>query len=124
MFAFGTPRPRRRPSLTAMIDVVFLLLIFFMLAARFGVPSALPLTLSGGPGAWTGPPRLVTVGAQEVRLNGLAVGGPLAEALAPLMESPADPVVLRAAEGVALQRLVTVMEELRAAGLSSLVVVE
>ena len=28
--------PRRRPSLTPMIDVVFLLLVFFMLAARFG----------------------------------------------------------------------------------------
>ncbi|MEO0362761.1 MAG: biopolymer transporter ExbD, partial [Pseudomonadota bacterium] len=34
--------PRRRPSLTPMIDVVFLLLVFFMLAARFGVELAMP----------------------------------------------------------------------------------
>lgn len=36
MFAFGSPPPRRRPSLTPMIDVIFLLVVFFMLAARFG----------------------------------------------------------------------------------------
>ncbi|MEO1119875.1 MAG: biopolymer transporter ExbD, partial [Pseudomonadota bacterium] len=36
----GPARPRRRlVSLTPLIDVVFLLLIFFMLAARFSVES-------------------------------------------------------------------------------------
>ena len=36
---------RRAPGLTPLIDVVFLLLIFFMLATRFGNESQLPLQL-------------------------------------------------------------------------------
>ena len=39
----GPPLKRRKPSLTPMIDVVFLLLVFFMLAWRFGVDTHLPL---------------------------------------------------------------------------------
>lgn len=35
-FRLGAPRRTRRPSLTPMIDAVFLLLVFFMLASRFG----------------------------------------------------------------------------------------
>lgn len=48
MFTLGSPRPRRRPSLTPMIDVVFLMLIFFMLASRFGQETTLPLGAAGG----------------------------------------------------------------------------
>ncbi|MFC6760360.1 ExbD/TolR family protein [Sulfitobacter porphyrae] len=44
MFSFAIARPRRRPGLTPMIDVVFLLLVFFMLASRFGQDRALPLS--------------------------------------------------------------------------------
>ncbi|WP_296645235.1 ExbD/TolR family protein, partial [Roseinatronobacter sp.] len=43
MFAFEDTRPTRKPSLTPMIDVVFLLLVFFMLASRFGHDMHLPL---------------------------------------------------------------------------------
>lgn len=39
----GSTRARRRPSLTPMIDVVFLLRVFFTLAARFSVDCILPL---------------------------------------------------------------------------------
>ncbi|MEM8656825.1 MAG: biopolymer transporter ExbD, partial [Pseudomonadota bacterium] len=46
-FDLGPPPPSRRPSLTPMIDVVFLLLVFFMLAARFGQDMALETTLTG-----------------------------------------------------------------------------
>lgn len=46
---FDAAQPiRRPPSLTSLIDVVFLLLIFFMLATRFGVESQLPLRLEVG----------------------------------------------------------------------------
>ncbi len=119
------PQPRRRrPSLTPMIDVVFLLVVFFMLASRFGGDSALPLGLAGPGSSYSGPPRLVTITPDAVRLNGF--DHPLTElpgALAPLMEAPGDTVVLQPAEGASLQRAVTVMEVLRAAGLSSLVLV-
>ena len=62
MFTEPVRKPRR-PSLTPMIDVVFLLLVFFMLASRFGSEEALPLPLAGGGGTWSGPPRLVEIPA-------------------------------------------------------------
>ncbi|MGI1662673.1 ExbD/TolR family protein [Palleronia sp. KMU-117] len=124
MFAFSAPRPQRRPSLTPMIDVVFLLLVFFMLAARFGVTGAVPLSQPGAE-AYAGPPRLVTVGVATLALNGV----PLDEAtllaeLSRLTAALDDAVVLRAAEGVDLQRLVDVIETLRAGGFTRLVVAE
>ena len=42
-----TDRRRRGPGLTSLIDVVFLLLVFFMLATRFDRESVLPLVVSG-----------------------------------------------------------------------------
>lgn len=125
MFAFAAPRPRRRISLTPMIDVVFLLLVFFMLAARFGVEQAVPLATGGGAGAWEGLPRLVDILPEGQRLNGVAVSPEaLVAGLAPLMAAPADTILLRPREGAALQRLVDVMETLAAAGYTGLVLVE
>lgn len=117
-------RPRRKPSLTPMIDVVFLLLVFFMLASRFGIEAMLPLPLAAGGGdSYSGPPRLVDVAPDRVELNGRAVSD-LAAALEPLMTSPGDMVILRGQDGADLQRLVDVSGGLRAAGLTSLVLVE
>lgn len=126
MFAFAPPRPRRRPGLTPMIDVVFLLLVFFMLAARFGHDTHLPLTLGGsGAADWQGPPRLVEVLPEGLRLNGRPLAAPdLAAALAPLMPDPAAPVLLGAGDGADLGRLVAVIDLLRGAGFTHLVVVE
>ena len=125
MFAFAAPRPRRRISLTPMIDVVFLLLVFFMLAARFGVEQAIPLDVGRGAGAWEGPPRLVDILPEGQRLNGVAVSPEaLVAGLAPLVSAPGDPVILRAQDGAALQRLVDVMETLAAAGYTGLVLME
>ncbi|SLN56595.1 biopolymer transport protein ExbD [Aquimixticola soesokkakensis] len=122
----SSARPRRRISLTPMIDVVFLLLVFFMLASRFGMDMQVPLvTASGGGSAYSGPPRLVQIEADSVLLNGVASADSLlADQLAPLMETPTDTVILRAGEAVPLQRLVDVMGTLNAAGLSNLVVVD
>jgi biopolymer transport protein ExbD len=108
-----------------MIDVVFLLLVFFMLAARFGAEAAIPLAVGAGAGEWEGPPRLVDILPEGQRLNGVAVGAEaLGPGLAPLMQSPSDPIVLRPREGASLQRLVDVTEALRASGYTSLVLVE
>jgi len=121
-------RKRRRPSLTPMIDVVFLLLVFFMLASRFGADQVMPLPLplgGGGGAAYSGPPRLVEIAADGVRLNGRTVApGALSAALAPLMTAPDDTIVLRGGEGATLQDLVSVADGLRAAGYTTLVVVE
>ncbi|MCR8825761.1 ExbD/TolR family protein [Pseudosulfitobacter koreensis] len=123
MFAFGPIRPARRASLTPMIDVVFLLLVFFMLAARFGTDFALPLQTAGSGAAYSGPPRLVEIASDGVTLNGVPVGD-LAVALAPLMSAPDDVVVLRARGDATLQDLVRTLDALRGAGLTQLVVVE
>lgn len=123
---FDEPRPRRKPSLTPMIDVVFLLLVFFMLASRFGTDMQLPLKLAGASTSpYSGPPRLVVIEPDAVRLNGTELAqAALTEALAPLMSAPEDAVILRAADGVSLQRLVEVMDRLAGAGMTNLVVLE
>ena len=126
MISLGPAPARRRPSLTPMIDVVFLLLVFFMLAARFGVEGTLRLDLAGQGGAedYAGPPRLIDVLPEGQRLNGVAVDMPaLLADLPALMDSPADILVLRPRDGAPLQRLVTVAEALAAAGLTRVVVV-
>lgn len=126
MITLGPPRPRRRMSLTPMIDVVFLLLIFFMLAARFGVEGV--LSLSGGTGGgqgWSGPPRLVDFAPDGLWLNGnpLPAEG-LPEALSSLMQGLDDPVILRPRDGANLQHLTDLSERLQAGGFTRLVLVE
>ncbi len=56
-----------------MIDVVFLLLVFFMLASRFGQDRALPLSVGGGTTLCSGPPLLVDIGAEDLRWHGVPV---------------------------------------------------
>ena len=125
MIRLEETRPRRRPNLTPMIDVIFLLLVFFMLASRFGSDRALPLTFTGSGTAYSGPPRLVELAPSGLFLNGRNIAPQdIAAALAPLMQSPDDIVVLRARDGADLQSLVTLMDSLAAAGLSRLVLVE
>ncbi|MFV0514190.1 MAG: ExbD/TolR family protein [Jhaorihella sp.] len=125
MFSFAAPGPRRRPSLTPMIDVVFLLLVFFMLAARFGQDTALPLAAGGGGGQWQGAPRLVGIEPDTTRLNGVPVAlDDLPAALAPLMPHADAPVLLHPDARADLARLVAVLDTLRAAGFPQLVLVE
>ena len=109
-----------------MIDVVFLLLVFFMLASRFGIDEVLPLPLaSQGGGGYQGAPRLVDVLPGGLQLNGVeTTPEALLPALAELAASPADTVILRGQEGAALQRIVDVAAALRAAGHTNIVLVE
>lgn len=125
MFAFSPPRPRRRLNLTPMIDVFFLLLIFFMLMARFGGDGALPMVSGPDADAYSGPPRLVEVEPEGLRLNGVAMAPrDLLTELVRLSSSGHDAVVLRPAEGTSLQRLITVMEMMRKAGFANLAIAE
>jgi biopolymer transport protein ExbD len=125
MFALGRPRPRRRPSLTPMIDVVFLLLVFFMLAARFGSEGALALASGGAGAGWQGAPRLVEFAGGDIWLNGTPTDpAALAGALSALMPAPDAPVILRPRAGADAQALVDLAGQLRAAGFDRLVLVE
>jgi len=123
--AFAPRPPRRRPSLTPMIDVVFLLLIFFMLAAQIGRDGAVPLAGAGGGGAYSGPPRLVEIAPDTLALNGNPVTGEeLPARLDALTVARSETVVLRPVGNARLQRLIDVAEGLLAAGFTTLVVVE
>lgn len=110
-----------------MIDVVFLLLVFFMLASRFGTETHVPLMAAAPAGSapYSGPPRLVDILPDGVRLNGQAVQpDDLAARLSALTGAPGDTIVLRARDGASLQRLVDVVGPLRAAGFTGLALVE
>lgn len=117
---------RRKPSLTPMIDVVFLLLVFFMLAARFGVDQVIPLPLAGGAGdIYRAAPRLVDIRPANVALNGIAVTeASLIDALPLLITTQSDTIVLRGRDGADLQRIVDVAEALGEAGYRTLVLAE
>lgn len=122
---FAPRRQARKPSLTPMIDVVFLLLVFFMLASRFGVDQLVPLNISGGSAPYSGPPRLVEIGPDTLRLNGIDMAeDTLPDAVADLTDSGDDIVVLRPDEQADLQRVVAIIETLTAAGFDRLVLVE
>lgn len=129
-FEFGPPRRARRPSLTPMVDVVFLLLVFFMLAARFTVDRAIPLVTPAAPPAdaangYEGAPRIVTVSAEGLALNGAPVTlEGLAGALRPLMPSPGATVVVQSREDATVQQVVLVLDHLAAEGLGTLAIAE
>lgn len=125
MITLGTPRPTRRLGLTPMIDVVFLLIVFFMLAAQFGIDRVLPLNTGGVDRAYTGPPRLVVISENGILLNGAPVSlEQLPEQVATLTQSKDDTVVLQPVANVPLQRLLDVAEALNASGFSRLAVVD
>ncbi|MDF3414535.1 biopolymer transporter ExbD [Sulfitobacter sp. M57] len=108
-----------------MIEVVFLLLVFFMLASQFGHDKALTLSAGSGGTAYTGPPRLIGIGPDTLRLNGVAVSlEDLATRLGPLMQSPDDIIILRGDADATLQRLIDVAQSLKTAGFTHLSVVE
>ncbi|MCF3594585.1 biopolymer transporter ExbD [Rhodobacteraceae bacterium LMO-12] len=122
----GPTTARRKPSLTPMIDVVFLLLVFFMLASRFGQDVVIDLPISAASDKpYQGPPRLIDVLPDGVQLNGVdkAMEDLLPE-LGAMMLSHTDAIILRARDKADLQRVVEVMEALGKAGYETLVLVE
>ena len=100
MIQLNTIIRRRRPSLTPMIDVVFLLLIFFMLVARFGVDKVIDINLPSALGhnsQYEGAPRLVEIQSGKiVSLNGFEIPlDQLSSELNELMPSPNALIILK-----------------------------
>ncbi len=127
---FNSPPQRRRPviNITSLIDVMFLLLIFFMVSATFrGDESAFDIIL---PQAGTGeageePPHTVAVAADGTyRFGGVEVDlQELGEAAAALFaEEPDTPIALRADEAAGFGPIVRALDVIRAAGGRRLVV--
>ena len=122
MPTFRTPAPRRFPvGLTALVDVVFILLVFFMLASSFLEWRAIELKLPAEVGAGApGEPSLVVTIADDgalwlegERIADAELGAHLDRHLA---DDPARPVLVRAAGRVPLQRTVEVLESISDAG--------
>ena len=114
MIQLNTPIRRRRPSLTPMIDVVFLLLIFFMLVARFGVDKVIHINLPSALGQssqYEGAPRLVEIKSGNlVSLNGLEIPlDQLSNNLSKLMPSPNALIILRSSAEANTQDLLDVL---------------
>ena len=122
-------QPRRRPliGLTPLIDVVFILLVFFMLASSYLDWRAIELTApsetaAGGPveGA-----LLVEIRPEGLRFAGefLPLETIVQRAERRLNRVPETPVLVKPAAGVSLQRTVTVLDRLVAAGAVNLSVI-
>ena len=104
-----------------LIDVVFLLLIFFLLTSTFHAPQALDVVLPEAGQARPAVTETVTVSITEsgtIAVDGVETSidrlGDIVGAL--LAASDGRPVLLAADARVEVQKLVTVMETLRAAG--------
>lgn len=118
----GAPRRRARIGLTPLIDVVFILLVFFMLASSFLDERAIDVD---APAARLAGASMEGALLLEVRGTGLRLSGrPVTEAqLADQLRvhaarNPNQRVVIRPAPGVALQRAVGLLDLVTAAGLS------
>ena len=114
MIQLNTAIRRRRPSLTPMIDVVFLLLIFFMLVARFGVDKVIDINLPSALGQssqYEGAPRLVEIKSGNlVSLNGFDFPlNQLSSKLSELMPSPNALIILRSSTEANTQDLLDVL---------------
>jgi len=108
--------PRRRPiSLTPLIDIIFLLLLFFMLSSTFTRFAELPLLTAGsGAARPDGSPVFVQLGPETLRVNGAETGlDGLPDRLSPLMAGERQAVLLSLAPGVTSQRLVDTLDRLR-----------
>ena len=114
----------RRPlvSLTPLIDVVFILLIFFMLASSFAdwrrIDLQPPLNARTGGGGLTGAMLVELAEDGRIRLSGEVIE---ADDLAPrvrdlLQRRPDQRFVVKTADAAPLQRLVSVLDSLSMAG--------
>lgn len=123
-------RARRRSliSLTPLIDVVFILLLFFMLASSFLDLRSIVLD---APGEGRGTPSVEGALLVDVRLDGIRYAGQyvgMAElsqrVRIVLADTPDRRVLVRPAPGVKLQDTVRVLDALSSAGVRHLSLME
>jgi len=117
--AGATPGRRRRPiALTPLIDVVFILLVFFMLASSMSDWRRLELNLGRtGPPINEPAPVLVEVLRDRIRIDGRTTQATELDAHAAVLPRGIEtPVVLRPAAGVPFERAMAVLDALAQAG--------
>lgn len=106
---------RRRISMTSLVDVIFLLLLFFMLTSTFTRFSEVELAAGGAPGAAPeARPHFLRLGPEEATLDGAPVALPeLAAALPPAGGDGPRPVLVALRGEVTAQRLTDLLVVLR-----------
>lgn len=112
---------RRKLSMTSLIDVIFLLLLFFMLSSTFSKFAEVELSAAGsGAGQAQGEtrPMFLRLGAEELSLNGRDVA---LEALqdtvrGDMPEAGEQPLLISLQDGVSSQRLIDLLGVLRGVG--------
>lgn len=112
------PHPRRKPlSMTSLIDVIFLLLLFFMLSStftRFGSVDFGGTGKAGSSGVAAAPDILVIVTGEGLRINGEYVGPDAVDArLTEFLAKGAKSAMILPREGANAQALVDAVEALR-----------
>lgn len=120
--ALRPTKKRALVSLTPLIDVVFILLVFFMLVSSFAdwrtITVSPPLDASGQSQGFTGAVLVEVQGEGQLRLSGETLGlDEIAGRLQRLLNSAPDRrFIIKTVDGVPLQDLVDVLDQLSAAG--------
>jgi biopolymer transport protein ExbD len=118
------PRRRAHVGLTPLIDVVFILLIFFMLASSLLDWRSIALDASAKTAAVSGKadPVVIDVRADGIRVDGETVAlDTLATRLQRrVAEKPDQRVLVKPAAGVALQDAIVVLDRLAGAGVTNM----
>ena len=119
---FGRQRPTRRLiSLTPLIDVVFILLIFFMLASSYLDWRSVDLTVSSGAGAATSAQRAILISLRSdgsVTIGSRPVGRRKLRSVMTTRWAGEHErrVMIRSEPGVSLQRAIRTLDLLRSIG--------
>ena len=121
----GRPRTKQELNVAPLIDVVFLLLIFFMLASTFIKPEAIDLMLEGSSTGGNAAEKMLNIEVVvdgTIRLNGLRLSMPQLETelASRIQGDQTRPVTIKAAAEVPVQTLVSIMDRVRAAGTNNL----
>lgn len=129
MITLERRRRSSRLSLTPLIDVVFILLIFFMLESDFLRPYVMDLAQQGGgqrdPGAKAMPVVIELHADESVWINkGRYPLEQVEEVLQDLNPSAESSVVVAADPGVPLQRAVSIIDILHERGLVNIAITE
>ena len=118
----GSPSRRQWLSLTSLIDVVFLLLIFFMLTTSFSQQRMMALNIPAqkgeGGSSWQGGSLVRVHAGGRIDLNGRAAHlSEVAERTRQsLIKMPQTRFIVRPDAGLPLQEVIQVMDQLRAGG--------
>lgn len=125
MLAKAQPRKRPLISLTPLIDVVFILLVFFMLASNFmewrSINLNPPAKTTGRSSSIEGS-ILVEIRADGLRMSGVSISleDLVGKVTAQLEKTPERGIFIKPAAEVSLQETITVLDALSAAGATNL----